>query len=210
MTLKSKTGEEPAIRLFDSDFLEFFTHINPITVLVIFVPAIAIFLYRGVSLGPPSHWWQVALGWAIGLVIWTPSEYILHRYLFHFHPQNPSERMKRILFLAHGVHHAQPREKTRLVMPPVLSIPMAALFYLLFWLVVGRLIGAPSWANAIFSGFITGYVIYDLTHYSLHHFSFKSKYFRRLRQHHMAHHFKTPEKLFGVSIMLWDRILGTN
>ena len=210
MTLESRSHEESPIRLFKSDFLEFFTHISPIVVLVIFIPVIALFLWFGFTANPGSGWWKVLLAWLTGIVIWTPVEYMLHRFVFHFHPKNPSERMKRVLFLAHGVHHAQPREKTRLVMPPMLSIPLAALFYLVFWLLVGKLFGSPGWVNGIFAGFITGYTVYDMTHYSLHHFSSKSKVFRQLRQHHMAHHFKTPGRRFGVTSMFWDRIFQTN
>lgn len=209
MTSESKSQEEIPIRLFKSDFLEFFTHISPIVVLVIFIPLIAFFLWHGLTLNPGQGWWKVMLAWFIGIVIWTPSEYILHRFVFHFHPKNPSERMKRVLFLAHGVHHAQPREKTRLVMPPMLSIPLAALFYLVFWLLVGSLLNAPSWVSGLFAGFIFGYVVYDMMHYGLHHFSFKLKIFRQLRQHHMAHHFKTPSQRFGVSLIIWDRIFRT-
>jgi sterol desaturase/sphingolipid hydroxylase (fatty acid hydroxylase superfamily) len=209
MTLESKAQEESPIRLFESDFLEFFTHISPIVVLVIFIPVIGLFFWFGFTSNPGSGWWKVILAWLIGIVIWTPAEYTLHRFVFHFHPKTPSERVKRMLFLAHGVHHAQPREKTRLVMPPVLSIPLAALFYLFFWLFVGKLLGSPNLVNGIFAGFITGYTLYDMVHYSLHHFSFKSKIFRELRQHHMAHHFKTPDQLFGVTLLLWDRIFRT-
>lgn len=210
MATESRSHEESPIRLFESDFLEFFTHISPIVVLVIFIPVIVLFLWFGFTANPGPDWWKVLLAWVIGIVIWTPAEYILHRFVFHFHPNNPSERMKRILFLAHGVHHAQPREKTRLVMPPMLSIPLAALFYLFFWLLVGKLFASPDWVNGIFAGFIAGYTVYDMIHYSLHHFSFKSKMFRQLRQHHMAHHFKTPDRRFGVTSMLWDRIFRTN
>lgn len=210
MTMESRSHEESPIRLFESDFLEFFTHISPIVVLVIFIPVIALFLWFGFTSNPSAGWWKVVLAWLIGIVIWTPAEYILHRFVFHFHPKNPSERMKRVLFLAHGVHHAQPCEKTRLVMPPMLSVPLAALFYLVFWVLVGKLFGSPDWVNGIFAGFITGYTIYDMMHYSLHHFSFKSKTFRQLRQHHMAHHFKTPNQRFGVTSMLWDRIFRTD
>ncbi len=41
--------DEP-IRLFKSDFLEFFTHISPIAVLIIWVPVVIFFLYQGITL----------------------------------------------------------------------------------------------------------------------------------------------------------------
>ncbi len=85
------------------------------------------------------------------------------RFAFHFRPRNAWQ--ERISFLMHGVHHAQPMEKTRLVMPPPVSIPLAGVFFGLF-----RLLFGPYWVAPLFSGLVTGYLIYDLTHYSLHHF----------------------------------------
>ena len=56
--------------------------------------------------------------------------------------------MQAIFFLFHGVHHAQPQLKTRLVMPPIVSIPMAIVFYGLFSLVFGVLLGVPQLGGA--------------------------------------------------------------
>ena len=42
----------------------------------------------------------------IGFFVWTISEYLLHRFVFHFAAK--TERGQRIAFLFHGVHHAQP------------------------------------------------------------------------------------------------------
>ena len=209
MTSERKPREDVPVRLFQSDFLEFFTHISPIVVLVVFVPAVIFFVWRGAAQNSDG-WWLVPLAWLLGVVVWTPSEYLLHRFVFHFHPKNPSERVKRLLFLVHGVHHAQPRSKTRLVMPPVLSIPLAALFYGLFYVLLNVLLGAPNWVDAVFAGFLSGYIAYDMTHYSIHHFSMKRGYFKKIRQHHMAHHFKTPEQRFGVSSPVWDVVFKTN
>jgi sterol desaturase/sphingolipid hydroxylase (fatty acid hydroxylase superfamily) len=200
---------DPVIRLFKSDFLEFFTHISPVAVLVVFLPLIGFLLWRAASVNSTA-WWNVPLAFLIGLAVWPLVEYLLHRFVFHFKPANPSERMQRFLFLMHGVHHAQPREKTRLVMPPVVSLPMAALFYGLFWLVIGKLLGAPGYVDGIAGGFLFGYVLYDMTHYALHHFSLKGAYFRKLRRHHMAHHFKTHDAKYGVSTWFWDDVFKTN
>jgi sterol desaturase/sphingolipid hydroxylase (fatty acid hydroxylase superfamily) len=202
--------QETPVRLFKSDFLEFFSHMSPIAVLVIFLPMVAYFLWRAFTLNMGRSILLIVAAFLVGLIIWTPSEYLLHRFVFHFSPPNPSEKMKRFLFLMHGVHHAQPRVKTRLVMPPALSIPLSALFYLLFWLVIGRLLNLPALAPAVFAGFMLGYVIYDTTHYALHHFSFSGGYWQKLRRHHMAHHFKTHNMRFGVSSWIWDDVFHTN
>ena len=158
--------DETPIRLFKSDFLEFFTHISPITVTVIWLPiAVILLLWPILNGGNPG--WYAAGAFLVGLFVWTLAEYTLHRFVFHFPPKTP--RMERITFLFHGVHHAQPQCKTRLVMPPVVSIPLALLFYALFAWLVGSVFAAPLWVNPIMSGFLIGYLIYDLTHYATHH-----------------------------------------
>lgn len=210
MTKQAASRDDTPLRLFKSDFLEWFTHISPVVVLVVFLPIIGFFLWRSGRANQEIGWWHVLISFVIGLLIWPLVEYLLHRFVFHFSPKNPSDRMKRVLFLMHGVHHAQPREKSRLVMPPVVSIPLAAIFYGLFLGLVGSLLKLPNYVDGIFAGFMLGYVIYDMTHYALHHFSFKGEYFVKLRRHHMAHHFKTHNLRFGVSTWIWDDIFRTN
>ncbi len=142
-----------------------------------------------------------------GVFFWTLAEYLLHRFVFHFPAK--SEKMKRITFLFHGIHHAQPQIKTRLVMPPVVAIPLALIFYGLFYLVLAVLFQVPHWVSPVFSGFITGYLVYDLTHYATHHFPMRRGAAKFLKRYHMQHHYKTPDKRFGVSSPLWDIVFGT-
>lgn len=196
------------IRLFKSDFLEFFTHISPVTVLVIWVPVAVYFLFRAAAaVAPGAGWGHIPAGFLLGIVIWTFAEYMLHRFVFHYEPK--TERQEKIFFLFHGVHHAQPQLKTRLVMPPVVSIPLAFLFYGLYHLVVAVLMGEPQWVAPLFSGFVVGYLIYDMTHYATHHFPMRSGYLKYLKRYHMMHHYKTPNQRFGVSSPVWDFVFGT-
>lgn len=196
------------IRLFKSDFLEFFTHISPITIVVVWVPIALWFLVSAIagSAGPAVPL-SIPLGFLLGLFLWTLSEYALHRFLFHHKPTTP--RQERIFFLFHGVHHAQPQVKTRLVMPLPVSIPMALIFYGLFYFVVGILLHSPAWVSPLTSGFLIGYVAYDLTHYATHHWAMRSGYAKYIKRHHMAHHYKDPETRFGVSSPIWDWAFGT-
>src|SRR5512138_304956 len=69
------------IRLFRSDFLEFFTHIHPAVVLLLFVPVVAVFFARGVrEFGPTGSILPVFIGYLGGLLLWSLAEYLLHRY----------------------------------------------------------------------------------------------------------------------------------
>jgi sterol desaturase/sphingolipid hydroxylase (fatty acid hydroxylase superfamily) len=205
----TKKSQEESVRLFESDFMEFFTHVHPAVVLIVWLPVAAICIWAGFTLRTAgSSWLGPILGVLIGLLLWSPSEYLLHRFVFHYHPKSP--RLDRFMFLIHGVHHSSPRDKSRLVMPPVASIPMAAICYGLFYLIGGLGLGLPHAVPPLFAGFILGYVIYDITHYSLHHFSIRSGYFKMVRQHHMHHHFQTPDLRYGVSSPLWDYVFKTN
>lgn len=201
--------EDTPIRLFHSDFMEFFTHISPITVIAIWLPFAGYMLFSEVAAGLErgQALWYVLGAFLIGLFVWTLSEYLLHRFLFHFQPHG--KMMERINYLFHGVHHHQPQCKTRLVMPPVVSIPLAALFYGLFTLVLGTFFNAPEWIRPMVSGFTIGYLTYDLTHYATHHFPMRRGIFKYLKRYHMQHHYKTPEQRFGVSSPLWDIVFGT-
>jgi len=197
------------IRLFKSDFLEFFTHVHPITIILIWVPLAVYVLYWGYLSRPLQAGLAfLPIGFLVGLFGWTFLEYNIHRFFFHFCPKTPWQ--ERIVFLFHGVHHAQPRLKTRLVMPPAASLPMGVVVFFLFNLVIGRLLGQTHWVGPVLSGMTVGYLAYDLTHYATHHFPMRwGAYFRFLKRHHMLHHYKTPDQRFGVSSPFWDWVYGT-
>ncbi len=204
-----ESSSKKPIRLFESDFLEFFTHIHPGVVAAIWLPVIGYFVARAILTRPTEvSPLTIPAGFLIGLALWTLAEYGLHRFLFHFHPRAPWQ--ERVSFLFHGVHHAQPMSKTRLVMPPPVSIPLALLFYALFYGVLGVLLNAPHWIAPLFSGFGMGYLLYDMTHYAMHHIQIEWGYFQRMRKHHMQHHGKTPDQRFGVTSRLWDKVFGTD
>jgi len=196
------------IRLFKSDFLEFFSHISPVAVVALWLPVCLFFLIWSIVKAPAGAFpLYIPLGFLLGLFLWTLSEYLLHRFLFHMPVKG--EKAQRIIFLVHGVHHAQPQMKTRLVMPPAVAIPLAAIFYGLFYLIFAVILQSPQWVPPVFSAFILGYLIYDITHYATHHFPMRSGYLKYIKRYHMQHHYKTPDKRFGVSSPLWDMVFNT-
>jgi sterol desaturase/sphingolipid hydroxylase (fatty acid hydroxylase superfamily) len=199
-------SKEP-IRLFRSDFLEFFTHISPVAVVLIWLPVIIYFLVRGIALAPAGSSAQVPSGFVAGILFWTFAEYMLHRFMFHYVPHGPLQ--ERIVFLFHGIHHAQPQCKTRLVMPPVVSVPMAAVYYALLYVLLDLLLHRPDLIPPLYSGTIMGYLCYDLLHYAAHHFPMRWGILKFLKRYHMQHHYNTPEQRFGVSSPLWDWVFKT-
>jgi dihydroceramide fatty acyl 2-hydroxylase len=185
--------------LFKSEFLNFFSRVHPAVPAVIFVPVIVAMEWIGADRG----WavWQLALLTLAGIGVWTLTEYWLHRLVFHWEPDNAFGR--RMHFIIHGIHHDHPNDKMRLVMPPSVSIPLAALFLVAFWLILGDA------AFPVFGGFILGYLVYDYTHYYVHHFVPRTDFGKRLREHHMRHHFQDHRYGYGVSSPLWDYAFRT-
>ncbi len=192
------SNSEESIRMFKSNLIENLSKVHFAVPLFIFVPAIFIFIYRAFSAGVSLL--NFGLYFLIGLGVWTITEYVMHRFIFHYHPT--SEFGKKIHFIFHGVHHDYPRDKKRLVLPPSVSIPLATAFYFLFALLLTQQL-----LFAFFPGFLSGYLMYDMLHYAMHHHNFKSGIMKRVKQHHMLHHYQDPEKGFGVSSSLWDIIL---
>lgn len=195
------SNKDESARLFRSDFLEFFTHVHWSVPIILYLPVVAYCLWR--TSGDPAVGVVAAVVmFLIGVLIWTLTEYLLHRFVFHYEPK--SRIGQKIHFLTHGVHHDYPNDSKRLVMPPAVSIPLALLFYGLFNFVLG-----PSMVLPFFAGFIFGYICYDEIHYATHHAPMKGKVAQYLKHHHVLHHYQDPERRFGVSSPLWDHVFGT-
>lgn len=195
--LRPRRGE---LVMFENPLLERLSHISPRTVLAVFVPYCLLAFYQGLRAGTDLG----TAGWLFlaGILFWTFFEYILHRFVFHFYPD--WKLQQRLQFTMHGVHHQYPNDKDRLVMPITVSIPLSFLLLGVFYLLLGNL----AWSFG--SGFMLGYLAYDMTHYSIHFFTrVKHPIFLKLRQHHMDHHFRDSQRGFGVSSPFWDHIFRT-
>jgi sterol desaturase/sphingolipid hydroxylase (fatty acid hydroxylase superfamily) len=195
------SNKDESARLFESSFLELFTHVHWTVPLIVYLPLVTYFLSLAVNnpiLSPAT-----ILGlFVLGVLVWTFTEYILHRFVFHYEPK--TKIGQRLHFLLHGVHHDYPNDSLRLVMPPVVSLPLAAIFYFLFLAVVGEV-----YLPAFFPGFLVGYLCYDMIHYATHHAPMRGKVGLLLKHHHMRHHYQTDEFNYGVSSPLWDFVFGT-
>ena len=144
------------------------------------------------------------IGWCGGgLFTWTFTEYLMHRFILHHEPG--SRLGRRLLYLSHGYHHDFPVDLDHLVVSPLASVPIAALFYLAFAAALGT-----SRAGPLFAGFALGYVCYDGLHYAIHHPSLsRFRLVRRLKRRHYRHHYGDESIEFGVTSPLWDFIFRT-
>ena len=189
-------------RMFKSDFLEAFSKVHFSIPILIYVPVISYFIWKSLAITQVSPT-GFFISFGSGLVCWTLTEYLLHRFIFHFVPK--SKWGQRIHFIFHGVHHDFPNDAKRLVLPPAVSIPLATGFYFLFSIIL-----PPQYLYPFFAAFISGYLFYDITHYALHHATFKSGLWKKLKHHHMLHHYTDPTKGYGVSSSWWDKIFRSD
>lgn len=187
-------------RLFSSQFLEILTrtHISiPVTLHLFIVACIS---YYALALYTLLNF---ALLFLLGTLTWTFAEYCVHRFVYH--TKTKKKWWLTIQHLGHGIHHQYPLDPTRLAMPPLPALLLAAGFFGLFWLLMRQ------YSVAFFPGFLFGYVLYISLHYAEHRIK-SPMYgpFKRLWKYHALHHYKYPEtKAFGVSTTLWDWVFGT-
>lgn len=202
MAKKFVSNKDETVRMFKSDFMESLSRVHPSVPLIIFVPVILYMLYLSIFNFKLS--WLSILGLIVfGMFIWTITEYLLHRFIFHW--ELKSKLGARIHFIFHGVHHDYPSDSRRLVMPPSVSIPLATMFFFLFRFLIGEISVIP-----FFAGFLTGYLFYDISHYAVHHFNMHSKFWLAIKNHHIKHHFQDPDKGYGVSSPIWDYVFRTH
>jgi sterol desaturase/sphingolipid hydroxylase (fatty acid hydroxylase superfamily) len=193
-------------KLFDNRFVDAFSRTPWFLVPIIWVPIVCGLIWRGSG---QAEWHWVLMQVVLGAGFWTGAEYWLHRTVFHWEPEHALG--KRFHFIIHGVHHTWPEDKLRLVMPPAAGMMIAAVFWALAQAAAQGLSPwlSPTWIPGFFGGFLAGYINYDLTHYAIHHVSVKSMRLKRIRAHHMSHHYNTPERKYGFTSLLWDRLFGT-
>ncbi len=191
------SSESP--RIFDNALLERFSRAHPRLPIFMFMPVVVALGWFALRDMPA---WRAISAALLGYFLWTLLEYFGHRQVFHWVP--PGKLGARLHFLIHGVHHDYPNDPWRLVMPPLMSLPVLGIAAALIWAVCG----APYFAPVL-AGFGLGYIAYDTLHYELHHREQRTRLGKWLKRRHMLHHFRDPTRGFGISCPWLDFAFGT-
>ncbi|KAF9343951.1 fatty acid alpha-hydroxylase [Mortierella sp. NVP85] len=190
-------------RIFASPYLEVFTKTPWYVIPIFWLPIIAFNVYKSLEAGQSQD--KVATFFLSGMFLWTLAEYVIHRFLFHLDDLLPDSTVWLTAhFLLHGIHHYIPMDRLRLVMPPVLAVVIATPLNKLAHTVFEE----PA-AYAVMAGALFGYVLYDLTHYYLHHAKVFKIHFQEMKTYHLAHHYKNFEGGYGITSKIWDRVFNT-
>lgn len=200
-------------RIFEWGFMEAFTKTVWWVVPLVWLPVAAAVVVT-YAVAAPGASLTTAVGLlALGVVVWTLAEYLVHRFMFHVDEGLPDWGPALALhFLLHGVHHKAPMDRYRLVLPPPM---LAALFIpvaVIAWPVVRGALALSAWNYAlVLAGIFLGYVGYDVTHYSFHHSTpARGTYTGYMKRYHMKHHFRGGHAFaFGITSPLWDWVFRT-
>ena len=185
---KSNTKTPP--RLFKNNILNaLFSEVHLTVPLVLYLPLVAFFTYRSIwTMNTPALSFFGLF--FLGFFVWTFFEYSLHRWMLHWIPDN--RWGKRMNFWVHGIHHDYPHAAR--VVPPGRTLPGLALVGVFLHFTLG-----PVYWYAVFSGFVLGYLCYEMVHYASHNMKWKNKWFVKLQRHHMHHHYRNSDSSFGFT-----------
>ncbi|AKQ46730.1 fatty acid hydroxylase [Rufibacter radiotolerans] len=195
-----KPNHKGSATLFQNPVLERLTHTHiaiPITIFLVIATGLLAYGFLYGFLDVLSAVGLFLAGWLIFSLV----EYLAHRFIFHMEPTNDLKR--NIQYTFHGNHHDYPKDKTRLAMPPIVSLFLASFFFFVFKLAFGSMV------FGLVAGFLFGYALYLFVHYAVHAYAPPKNFLKTLWIHHSIHHYKDPERAYGVSSPLWDWLLGT-
>jgi len=190
--------------IFENSFLESLTKTSLKQNIIVYGLLVILLIYNAIEIQNIPILEFIGI-FFFALLFWTLAEYLLHRYVFHWISEN--KYIQRFHFIMHGSHHLYPRDSKRLLMPPVPGILMASILFLIFYIIFS-LLNIPVYTWAFFPGFFLGYLLYSFLHRATHVMK-PPKRFKYLWKHHSLHHYKYPNRAFGVSNTFWDRIFGT-
>ena len=186
--------------VFEHPLLEQLTKTHIAIPLVLFSTIAAVLIYYGIiEKGFTTP--QMIVLFLAGLFVFTFVEYVMHRFVYHIKPH--SHAAKEFSYKTHGVHHDYPKDKQRLAMPPVIALILATFFFVFYRMLMG------DYVFGFLAGFLMGYTLYLCIHYAVHIFKVPNNFLRTLWYHHAIHHYRQPDKAFGVSSPLWDHVFGT-
>jgi sterol desaturase/sphingolipid hydroxylase (fatty acid hydroxylase superfamily) len=210
----------PYCRLFDGEFFESGSRNPWYRIPIFWTPWCLYLMYYGMTYDYPKHSFAddylliasttfsllgVILSIFLGIFVWSFTEYLLHRGIFHFDDPLPDHPFFLWLhFIIHGIHHTIPMDPDRLVFPPTLGvIVFSMIFPILTSLFPGNL------GRLVSVGFLIGYVCYDMTHIYIHHGTPWIQHFKEMKKYHNKHHYLDGNKGYGITTKIWDKVFGT-
>jgi 4-hydroxysphinganine ceramide fatty acyl 2-hydroxylase len=149
---------------------------------------------------------------AVGLPLWTFTEYTSHRWVFHRHWKRSEKWYKKAgsyltnkyLDPTHFGHHEKPFDGTHIngrlrdLMPIfVVVLPVTLLF--------------PMYTlPMVLGGVVLCYILEEWIHHCEHFYHFNNRYFLYVKKYHLYHHSSQGFGAgYGITNPFWDVVFGT-
>jgi sterol desaturase/sphingolipid hydroxylase (fatty acid hydroxylase superfamily) len=174
-----------------------------------YTAAAAILLFLGLS---TRHLLVMLPFFALGIVIFTLSEYMSHRWVFHRHWKQSKKWYKkfgtylthRYLDPTHFGHHEKPFDGTHI------NGRLKDLLPIFFFLLPLSLLFPLYTAPATFAAIMLSYVSEEWIHHSEHYYNFNNRYFRHIKKYHLYHHSSQGiDAGYGITSAFWDVVFQT-
>jgi sterol desaturase/sphingolipid hydroxylase (fatty acid hydroxylase superfamily) len=148
------------------------------------------------------------LFFVLGVALWTPLEYFVHRRVLHGPFPEGTGFWKHLLHKQfdhlHWEHHLKPWSGKTISGSLDQTLPVV------FVLAALSLLAPPYTLLLTVAGIAQSYVIEEWVHYSVHFEQYKGRYFRYIKKHHLYHHSPRGFDLgFGLTNGLWDIVFDT-
>ncbi|ORE96140.1 fatty acid hydroxylase [Stappia sp. 22II-S9-Z10] len=152
---------------------------------------------------------ELVLGAAWGVLVYSLVEYLMHRFLYHWEPENTFIRFITADVGRHHMrHHREPSDykaAINAVQTPVILL-CSGLALLVFIMPEGL---KAAWLASCVAGSMN-YIAQELIHFGTHHMPMNNRVLNIVKRHHMLHHYRSEDANFGLFWTFWDRLLGTS
>lgn len=196
----TRSDRKPRVRL-----AILFSHAGVIVLTALLIVGLAVMSVSGTW----AAWALVPLG----ILAQYLNEYNVHRHLFHMTPPR-QQWLFDLMYLAHYGHHDFPQAERLFFVPVWFAVPIAALNFVVVWVVATALGFADAWLYAVaivLVGGLATFLAYEWFHMTAHLTVPKTWAERRVTELHGQHHFRDFAKWFHVSPggEVIDRAMGT-
>jgi sterol desaturase/sphingolipid hydroxylase (fatty acid hydroxylase superfamily) len=175
--------------------------------LVVFYTSFSALVLTVAAVYSPHRWRSFAC-FLLGIALWTPLEYWVHRRVLHGKfPDGPGpwrHLLHKQFDHLHWEHHLKPWSGRTIsgsldqTLPVVLALAAISL------------LTAPYTMLVTVAGIAQSYVVEEWVHYSVHFEQYKSRYFRYIKKHHLFHHSPRGYEMgFGLTSGIWDVVFET-
>lgn len=184
------------------NLLKYFASKNPGFHFVLISPLLGFFILQSLKLNLSIL--SVIGTLSAGILWWSFLEYAIHRWAYH--TPFKSKLMNYFMGSFHLYHHTK-MEDRRVYNAGFLMVYLMAPLVLSPFYFVSQSIELTCLFGLGVIGF---YFFYECVHFLLHYKSFESGYLNWIQLYHFYHHEKRPDKNFGNTSDLWDRLLRTH